>query len=259
MIQHPRRTHPILALALASLLAPTLGCAMAEEDQEPGLTTIELNGGERTWWRPDVVRLDFSNGASCSGTLVAHNVVITAAHCLGWVEWPFTSPDLPYGHAVFSQLIDGVPVASAIPIVRGVVFGSDLVNDLALVLLQYSKDLVPELQGVQPAWLASSYAPLGDHVYMFGYGCNRFDPGAAGQRQVQHWTFDGSRTFVACPGDSGGAVFGDSVGLFGVITGECFIDPNDGLWTCLDVWASVPPRYAELQWWIERWAQGHLI
>jgi len=249
MIQHLRGS--LSFLALTSLLAQ--GCAM-EEGEPPGLESIELNGGQRTWWRPDVVRLDFSNGSGCSGTLVAHNVILTAAHCLGWQDWPYTSPDLPYGHAVFSQLIGDVPVASSIPIVRGVIFGTDLDNDLALLLLQYSKDALPELQGVAPAFLAASDAPIGDRVYMFGYGCNRFDPGAAGQRQVVSWTYDGAQTFIACPGDSGGAVFGDAVGLFGVITGQCSIDPNDGQWTCLDIWADVPGRRAELQWWIDRWA-----
>lgn len=254
-----------LALLVSFLvsLAPVLAaCELVRppaDGEIPELDQIELNGGQRTWFRPDVVRLDFAGGTSCSGTLVAHNVVLTAAHCLGWQHWPYTSPELPWGHVVFSQMIDGVPVASAIPIVRGVIFGHDLQNDLALLLMQYSKDARPELQAVAPAPLAHHAPPPGDRVYMFGYGCNRFDPGAAGQRQVQTWIYDGARTFVACPGDSGGAVFADSVGLFGVITGQCSIDPNDGQWSCLDIWADVPGRRAELQWWIDRWAVWELI
>jgi len=246
----------LLPLALATTALPA--CA-AVGDPAAELDELELNGGTRTWFRPDVVRLDFWDGSSCSGSLVAHNVVLTAARCLDWQFWPYVSPDRPWGHAVFSQLIGGAPVASSIAITRGVIFGHDLANDLALLRLHESKDTRPELEGVAPAVLAHAPPPIGDRVYMFGYGCNRFDPGAAGQRQVSTWIYDGAQTFIACPGDSGGAVFGDSVGLFGVITGLCDVDPNDGQWSCRDIWASVPARRAELQWWIDRWASGQLL
>src|SRR5688572_16792114 len=83
---------------LVAALATTLVSACSSHDGEPteeapaSSTRDELRSGTVTWERPEV---GFLHG--CTGTLVAPNVVVTAAHCYG-----FASKLTPGNHGKFS-------------------------------------------------------------------------------------------------------------------------------------------------------------
>lgn len=172
-------------------------------------------GGDRTADFPDCVAVGSVDDWCCSGTLVAPNVVVTAAHCIGrgCGERIFTGEDVEFPDA--GQVI---AVRSAVVAPRYAV--GDGLGDIAVLVLDESVD-------VAPRGIARSGA-LDDATFVrvAGYG-NTNAQGNSGygiRRQVDvplagtsgEYGADFTTEFVAgapsldldsCSGDSGGPAY----------------------------------------------------
>jgi secreted trypsin-like serine protease len=168
-----------LALALVCAQALSLtGCSSAGAEGNPASSEGQLVGGvQESRWRAVgyLTHSDEESGVACGATLIAPNVVVTAAHCA-------------YRHRDH-QLAFGVGDVAARTRVRVVevhyhpsahlerqgvldVAHALLLNDLAYLVLERAVD------GVQPAKLPSGEPERGCGVELVGYG----DGDAAGTR-----------------------------------------------------------------------------
>jgi len=193
------------------LLLTAVSCG---EDDQP-LTAIgqEIREATRDETSTEVAPLADGSGVFCTGILVAPAVALTAGHCLSHRGVSIlTGPE--------GRMVPGPPVVAVRSHPRfGAASDGDDIGVLALA----------EPIDSAPTTLAVATPPSGSAVLIVGYG--RSDPsGGAGVRRagrarigrVDPGTFDlEPDPATACYGDSGGAVFDDSVcprALIGVIS-----------------------------------------
>ncbi len=235
------------ALACAYLAgACFVGCAADEAEDAGGAGAAVVAGAPAVFERPEIGRI-----ASCTGTLVAPKVVLSAAHC-----FDFVSGVRDVGDFVVDLPAGSRSVASAEVIVFGDETGS---RDLALVRLA---EKVPA-DVARPASLAS-LAPLARaRVTMYGYGCtsrpipiapslegNIVTSGQADDKRKVSFPW-GTVTRSACPGDSGGPVV-DVAGAIVGVTSAYFKLPDDQ-GGGFDIFADPTARLAELDAVLQRW------
>jgi hypothetical protein len=164
---------------------------------------------------PDCVAIGTDTGWCCSGTLVAPNVVVTAAHCVagGCSQRVFAGEDVAFPGD--GQVI-GVRDAVAHPGYQP----SSLVNDLAVLVLAEDADIAPRaIAGPQALGAAAT-------VRLAGYGnTDALSSGGYGRRRMvdvplastdPKYGADPETEFVAgapfldrdsCNGDSGGPAY----------------------------------------------------
>lgn len=222
------------------------GCAADEPEEAGGSGTAVVAGEPAVFERPEIGRI-----ASCTGTLVASNVVLSAAHCFDFAsgvrEVGAFVVDLPAGSRSF---------ASAEVVVFGDETGS---RDLALVRLA---EEVPATVA-RPAALASLAPLTRARVTMFGYGCtsrpipiapsvsgNIVTSGQAGDKRKVSFPW-GTVTRSACPGDSGGPVIDGAGAIVGVTSAYLKIPDDEG--GGFDIFADPVARLAELDAVLARW------
>ena len=154
----------------------------------------KLLQGQRTSERPEVVRLRLSNGGFCTGTVIKSNIVLTAAHCIG-----YQSAAIKMG-AIITDNDREYEVQGGFSFDQGL--GA---NDVALLHLSRH---IPESE-ITPAVIHAGLPTHGSNATIYGYGCNN----RRTQRgdllyQKQKFSYKvGERTGNLCPGDSGGPVF----------------------------------------------------
>jgi secreted trypsin-like serine protease len=241
-----RRARALAALILGLAALPACDALdLARDDRED-------NGGDETKYRSGVGMLT-GNGSMCSGTLVRADRVLTAAHCAdAFVTFTVRTPQgVPYTREVTDGEVnlsyDATPGAEHDA--RNV--GSDA------ALLQLASALPTEFA---PPTLSSTELAAGEPLEVVGYGRSSETANDAGtKRQVTAetvtvfgvetaFTFDNAAgEAVACPGDSGGAVFAwrdgklEIVGVISARTPGCKLG------------------YAADVYWLEGWlAEAHL-
>lgn len=232
-------------LALAVLLA-CAACAAPEASDEGSSSAAVVAGEAAPWERPEVGRFQ-----ACTGTLVATNVVLSAAHC-----FDFESSVRSVG--LFA--IDRPSGSRAFPTAEVQVFGEETgASDIALVRLA---EAVPS-DVARPASLARLAPTRGASATMFGYGCtarpaplvpsqpgNIFTSGQAGDKRKVTFAW-GTESHHACPGDSGGPVFDARGAVIGVVSAYFNLPADQG--GGFDIFAEPAPRLSELERRIAAW------
>jgi hypothetical protein len=228
-IRHVFAQRALAALCLA--LAPA-GCANGGAD-DLGRGSGGVVGGTVTYEHPEVGSI-----SGCTATLVAPEIVITAAHCLGYGTR--TSPG-SYGSFVIER---GPAERYRYTIRRYRSFGSSVgPDDIALIQLA---EAVPDSIAT-PAPMARAYPARGSRVTIYGYGCTRRG-GSSDWRKRRYEHGYGDNTARLCPGDSGGPTLTDGGEVLRI---------NSGYWvdaTGYDIFGDVPRNHARLMEQARAWS-----
>ena len=161
---------------------------------------MKLVNGRLTSDRPEVGLLKLPQGI-CTATLVAPDVIITAAHCVGY-ETHHNGGNLGQFNVEVGNSFQSFPISKIISL------GQELgANDIAVAKLSVN---VPR-DMAQPAPVAVQTPNIGNSLTVYGYGCTRRDGVTDGQKREAHFT-SGEASAVLCPGDSGGPVFDNMSG-----------------------------------------------
>ena len=189
----------------------TLGALLAVascQDETPGALRQAITTGTPTSGDPAVVALVLGGRMSCSATLIAPRVILTAAHCLPQTG---TRPTVRFGADAESPVLERGILASRVhPAFDRVT----LTHDIGVALLD---GLAPD--GVTPAVLpdrALEGTAVGASIRVVGFGETAVDAGDLGVKREGIAIVDAleATTFTLrpapsqpCHGDSGGPAF----------------------------------------------------
>jgi V8-like Glu-specific endopeptidase len=230
LIRHIKTGYAALALCCAALLA---GCA-AEAPRAPTTPSAPPVPAPVAGWGAAIGELDIGQpGFHCSATLVAPNVVVTAAHCLTVAAknarpLAFTPPAQGSGRALPAS--GGVALKWGGLVNSGSIRNEDVPLDWAVI------EINPPVRSAPPLPVASlsldqmlARIAAGARVVVAGYGASntlneRDECRLLSQAELGLYP-DDSWLQVDCPiqsGDSGGAIVlldGNRPWLIGVIAG----------------------------------------
>ncbi len=226
----PRRpAFSLMLLALATACVPA-GADRVESSDDA------LIDGVLTEDRPEIGRIRMNGGSACTATLVRPNVVLTAAHCVG-----YASVDAG-DHGSFT--IDLNPFeARSYRIERFVSLGTTTgPSDLAL--LRLAEPVPPSV--ARPTTIAEQGPATGDPVTIFGYGCTNRST-REGSFRKRRLSFPWAESANLCPGDSGGPVVHGEAGAVWGVNSAFYVGSG------LDVFARPDVNRARLIAQIEAW------
>ena len=241
------RNHRLYLPGLLALFG-CLGCGEVtvsdgQQIEQPDLPTFPLEvlekvrNGEVTTGRPEVGSI-----GGCTATLVAPDVAITAAHCVG-----YRTRTSPGSYMSFRMKKDGVTRRVSVNRYRS--FSSSL-GEYDIAILGLAEQVPADF--AKPAPMARVQPPHGTSLTVYGYGCTQI--GARGDGKKRKATYEqGENSYHLCPGDSGGPVFNDETGEVLRINSGYRVDRLR-----TDIYAQVPSLHADLKAQVEDWSAGEL-
>lgn len=255
---------PLALVAVAALLVPA--CAAPEETPESvAQTRQQIVGGTVSTAQWDAtVQLSQNGQFSCSGTLIAPNLVLTARHCVSQLDenssdecGTTTSDDPPAGMGV-SLGVNATPAASVAKGLKVFTLGANASlcgGDIALI--QFDRD-IPNGKIAPVRWTPVT---VGEMTTAVGYGDDgtgntpktrmqrtQIPVGIVGPTTDNWQTNQGQNMPITisagefatgdatCFGDSGGPLFDQAGNVIGVtsrgIDGESCVD-RPSIWTAI--------------------------
>jgi len=209
-----------------------------EAEDDVGSVADELVRGTPTSERTEIGKVVLGS-SDCSGTLIAPNVVLTAAHCFG-----FRSSTAAGNHGSF-RVYASASSWRSYRIAEYVSLGtSPGRSDIAVARLASD---VPSSRAV-PTRFASARPADGAPMSMYGFGTSSRSPSSASYRKRRFDFVQGSVTREAAGGDSGGPVVDRRTGaVTAVISGY-------SRETGIDALADVPAFHAAIAARVAAWA-----
>jgi hypothetical protein len=229
----------------------TCGCAGEGDEHLDELTDLErpapplldeaasekIRNGTVTSERAEVGKI-----RGCTATLVAANVIITAAHCVGYG----TRTNIG-NYNTFT--VDKNGQRSQYRVNRYRSFSRTLGAD-DIAVLGLASEVPSDI--ARPAPLASQTPEDGTSLTVYGYGCTVI--GRSGDGRKRRATYSqGEQSQHLCPGDSGGPVFNDATGAVARINSGYRLDRGR-----TDIYGHVPGIFDRVRSQVEAWASSDL-
>jgi hypothetical protein len=242
-------------LVLLTLGGASIGCAGEDDDASSSDDAI-VNGSDKTYEHPEVGAF-YTAGGLCTGTLIAADVVVTAAHCIpgsenenvetaGYTFKIWTAPQQGHEFKVDRQ--------------RSLLSGSDFAGPPESwraqdILLLRLKDPVPAVLA-RPAKIATRWPTAGNRIAIFGFGCTdrATREGSGIKRKAESaWAAGATPTATGtnnlCPGDSGGPLMNlDN-------SGGALLGTNSGHGAQGDHFGDLPKNRARIREIVTRWSR----
>lgn len=209
---------------VATIAGALLACAPAvDAEREAESSAPVVRGLDAPYEHVEVGRF-----ADCTGTLVAADVVLSAAHCFDYASGERSVGDF---------VLDLPSGARAFPTAEVEIFG-DTTGPRDLALVRLAERVPPSV--ARPARIAVAAPSRGETVTLWGYGCTaRPEPiqptypggaiasGAARTKRRAAFAWD-EHSMHACPGDSGGPVLDGFGAIVAVASAYISIPVEEG-------------------------------
>lgn len=191
-------------LFLAPLLLSALGAAAlvacAPDAPPAGASESEILNGTKSDRRDVVLLASSRDTQACSGTIIAPDVIATAAHCLGDLTWVYVGYSKPTKNSD-TKLSDPDPdggeptwrrykIAESIGMPGFIEQGCPMVGTADVALLRLAEPILD----VPPATIAEHAPSIGEECVVVGYGRHNADEDAATNEQTnQSWSYNEQR------------------------------------------------------------------
>ena len=207
----------------------------AQDDGEAGSARETVIGGAVSWDRPEVGAI-----SGCTATLIAPEVIITAAHCLG-----FRSARTPGRYGEFTIYGAGGGDRRSYPIDLYVSYSGGSLGQDDVALMRLAEPVPADV--ATPARLAREEPARGASMAIWGFGCTRRGTGTDWQKRRYDF-LEGAGTDNLCPGDSGGPVMTSGGEVVRINSGYYAGYPGG------DIFGEVPVNYDRLIAQVGEWS-----